>query len=1037
MRPTKKKKITVISLQRVLCSDLHPAVPAQSSPRSPSIATAIARLYQSTEPRVHLSWAPIFHALGLCPEDITSTWMNMAVVETFTNTSDTLYRLYQDCLRDLRAKYSKGSWSCTAVKALCTRPLGISPASFSTLVNFLVGLLDDAVHDGLGINRTSMTLPVPAFIFSGTLFDWEWKERHLVRCHVACAVIASPWETEGLDPYLGLFLDCVKARLCHENWRRHHPGKQSLMPWSEDSKQEIAEAASMDTNTHEFKDLAEPLPEPDSPYVRVLETSLWRPALDVPWLGATHDGYPSCPTLGGYTTARRASGRIHSLRDDAALWLSALTFGLLEAATLLRIPESLFLTSKTEGGRSIQVLSGQRISQFFAYYFKESVGLPGSKGPPAEHGRRIARLLRRAFSAVSSEHTLFSSTLVHAGFRSADCDSICSALLIVVFFPLSSIAATLWPDNAELDQLNAILHQKWPSPSPTSFVIRTLQRNLRNNGWCPYVIAQLTSAFESSWNRALFQYAGSTLVHCSPYIATSAGEHQSCTDDACDLLTFTDSDYKLRHTHSSCQCERVAPGIEEVRQLLSAGNVPVVVYDGTVLQVKPADSVRYVAISHVWAEGMGSTTEEGLPRCVVERITILARKTLPGGDGALWLDSLCVSREVTLRKQAISLMGDTYRNASAVLVIDGCIRTQCSLANSFEENILWIGSSAWLRRVWTVQEGLLANRLYFEFKEGPVNFEDRVRPDSDSLASADKSRWMSIAVNALVPILAYRINKRNFGPRVGDLPAPTGESLLGVVRLLDGRTTSKTEDELIAIASLLPPSVSLHRLLAVPHTQGRGHLAEQRMQSCLVQLGHVSRGLPFGYTPRLSLPGFTWAPRSLTNRMPAQWDTSLCGTAFCTEDGLLATYSVAILRGAPTVAFPRPMTGELARWGWRIAMPLHHVPSNTSHLLFAHLRGPLSVSVDALLFLNQDFPRHLASAPGIAGARVEVECVAVTNFTKDHDTGVNYSASDDDVRCYRYVAYCKLIQWEEIHGTGDGLEMTYLDELVETPVKLL
>ncbi|KAJ2982307.1 hypothetical protein NUW54_g10768 [Trametes sanguinea] len=537
---------------RVLCSDLQPVLPERAGQWSSSGGTAPGHDSEVGVPnRIHLSWAPVFAALGIRPEDMTSGWMNMAVVETYTDSTDAVYQLYQESLQDLRAEYPEETWSCAAVHALCRRFLGKCSASFSTLVNFLTGLLDDSVHHGLGFNRTSMALPVPAFIFSGTLFDWEWKERHGVQCHIACALKASAARNaEGLDPYLGLFLDYVKARLCHENWRRHHPGKQSLMPWSDESKQEIAESASADTKAHGFQDLVEALPDLDSPYVRVLETSLWRPALDVPWLGATHDGYPSSTTLGGYTTARRNSGIPYSLRDDAALWLSALTFGLLEAATLIRIPESLFLMSKSQEEEGItQVLSGQRISQFFAYYFKESVGLRGSQGPPAEHGRRIARLLRRAFTSVSSEHTLFSSTLIHAGFRSLEVASICSALLIVVFFPLSTIAATLWPNDAELDHLNKLLHQKWPSPSPASFVLSFCQRNLESTGWCPYTVSQLTSAFDASWNRALFQYAGSILVNRPPYIASAPGEHKWCTEDACELLTFADSDYEVRHTH--------------------------------------------------------------------------------------------------------------------------------------------------------------------------------------------------------------------------------------------------------------------------------------------------------------------------------------------------------------------------------------------------------------------------------------------------------------------------------------------------------
>ena len=66
-------------------------------------------------------------------------------------------------------------------------------------------------------------------------------------------------------------------------------------------------------------------------------------------------------------------------------------------------------------------------------------------------------------------------------------------------------------------------------------------------------------------------------------------------------------------------------GFDDVKHLLqheecSAGGpwpVPVVIFDGEELHVRPSNAGPYVAISHVWADGLGSKTEVGLPKCQV------------------------------------------------------------------------------------------------------------------------------------------------------------------------------------------------------------------------------------------------------------------------------------------------------------------------------------------------------------------------------------------------------------------------------------
>ena len=71
-------------------------------------------------------------------------------------------------------------------------------------------------------------------------------------------------------------------------------------------------------------------------------------------------------------------------------------------------------------------------------------------------------------------------------------------------------------------------------------------------------------------------------------------------------------------------------------------------------------------------------------------------------------------------------MASTYNSASVTLVLDAGIR-KCSIGRPFEEVILHILASTWMRRLWTLQEGALAGRLVFLLKDYFLELENRLR----------------------------------------------------------------------------------------------------------------------------------------------------------------------------------------------------------------------------------------------------------------------------------------------------------------------
>jgi hypothetical protein len=76
----------------------------------------------------------------------------------------------------------------------------------------------------------------------------------------------------------------------------------------------------------------------------------------------------------------------------------------------------------------------------------------------------------------------------------------------------------------------------------------------------------------------------------------------------------------------------------------------------------------YVAISHVWADELGSTTEEGLLACQIKQLVALTNQLTP--CKAFWIDALCIPSVKDMRKQVIRFMVKTYKDAKFVLVID-------------------------------------------------------------------------------------------------------------------------------------------------------------------------------------------------------------------------------------------------------------------------------------------------------------------------------------------------------------------------------
>ncbi|KAF8173732.1 hypothetical protein K438DRAFT_128078 [Mycena galopus ATCC 62051] len=420
---------------------------------------------------------------------------------------------------------------------------------------------------------------------------------------------------------------------------------------------------------------------------------------DTVWLGGHHDAEQPLMSLQEYSRILDVSRE-----DYPALFQCVFTFGLLEAVMEIKIPESVLLNED----RTMMVCA--RLPALLQAW-RDRIRVLGNTEASRAWAERTAQTLTVAngFLELDVFHPQISTLLQRGASRSdlidifgtigSIADALCSSRLV---FPVQVRPNGLGVDWAFLEDMDGRRRQ-----------------SMTNVGWCPFIIRSISGA-------CALQYASTRLPSCGPVQYT----HDTCSSAACVVNTVDTSTYRVRHAHDCSGCAYVKPHVAGTIALLSSRQVPVVralhsTQDSDDITLTPTsfDSAPYVAISHVWSDGLGSTTETGLPSCQVRSIAHLVAKVLP--DGHFWMDSLCVPERRDMRKRAITLMAETYRRAQVVLVIDSGIRT-CSIHAPLEEKLLRVVTCGWMQRLWTLQEAMLAGKLVFEFLDGIVNVADLI-----------------------------------------------------------------------------------------------------------------------------------------------------------------------------------------------------------------------------------------------------------------------------------------------------------------------
>lgn len=611
------------------------------------------------------------------------------------------------------------------------------------------------------------------------------------------------------------------------------------------------------------------------------------------------------------------------LRDLAIAWLY---FGVLSEVSQCRLHLPRYWRT-TDSGQKILRMTSQDIHNIFYLWWINSRFFSGSfrvRGDPESLTLEAHPEISAEEQAVLTERPWMHGTHHSGPFAKLDSDGRCvsierlgeclkrSKLTLIVLvrqnlldpetvFTICSLYETLgrfthYVFHGETiekcgDKYRPVLERTaWASDAD---FCQYFHESITTLGWCPRTV----NAFLLDTSRSL----ASDYFSINTKSPQSDEDHSTCTTEMCLAYQLDWENYPRIHAVSdNCSCDNLlvdpditgAVLVDDVSfplvQVSSPTDGSVDASETAIEILDSASEQAYVAISHVWSHGLGNPQENSLPICQLQRIQNLvdkvAKDALDGqhADSSMpfWMDTLCVPREPKeLRRKAIMRMRETYENAELVLVVD---KNLCALMSSDLtplEITSYMTNSTWTTRLWTLQEGRLAKRLWFQFKDKALSLESLIEEASAAALERNFS-YAAYYADTTAPfrplyqeLVIFRagIAQRNLRDRPEDRPADSLshdgnlyhqlEVMQGSLR---GRSTSWASDEAICLCNLLGKDLA-------PILEFDTEQPEERMGAFWKQWHSISQGIIFNSFPRLTKKGLRWAPKTVLRHNQKGW----------------------------------------------------------------------------------------------------------------------------------------------------------------------
>jgi hypothetical protein len=447
---------------------------------------------------------------------------------------------------------------------------------------------------------------------------------------------------------------------------------------------------------------------------------------------------------------------------------------------------------------------------------------------------------------------------------------------------------------------NATLFDTSPSMSWSSGDL-FLER-LEMDGWCPFIVSGIN---ESSRLGTLY------------YCATLGGpkvklNHGRCTEKLC----YHTLNIQARHFMQDCACSMLKPQVEEVASAIRRNQTPILRYwkgghTDTLETGEASNSTAYVAISHVWSDGLGNPKGNQMNVCQLKRVQIAVDRLYQQPDDHKdsrwwWLDTLCVPKGDAYKKEegfTISRMKEIYTKADKVLIIDSGL-SACNELTDVLEILARFRLSNWFRRLWTIQEGLFARAIYLLVGATPVSLSSLISEAKRLPREGFQNKIGQDLIANYESIFGSSMSTDIGSTAIARFdPVPTERRLLGVLRTVASRTSTFLRGEPLCLALLLDinPTLIIHEIdkerrekerRGVKNEEDEAHkggngdkvlppdsgsstagmikfieLANEASQS-LKPPGCISPHIIATLGKRLNKPGFQWAPVVTLARPP-------------------------------------------------------------------------------------------------------------------------------------------------------------------------
>lgn len=472
-----------------------------------------------------------------------------------------------------------------------------------------------------------------------------------------------------------------------------------------------------------------------------------------------------------------------------------------------------------------------------------------------------------------------------------------------------------------------------------------LYSNMHAAGWCKTETYSMNKLLPSEL----------CLVYCLDRPGPDK-DHAKCSNSKCLAYQVSEVEYKTRHTAEDCYCEHVYCSQTELAKILldGSGSIPLISHAEptrdragklwvTLLPSKGVESdeqktragastrhSKFVAISHVWSDGLGNNRDNAIPLCQFRRLCKLVSGLYAAASDAsvpFWFDTLCFPlAPQEAGDKALVRMRESYEDADQVLVLDGYLLSSVDPASmSDNELLLRIFCAPWSRRLWTLQEAVLPRTLCFRLGNTYVPSRQLTGKIAERTQLFLQGRQLSRSELALEPLpttsYMYLVNIRELddaGLHVLFSPVVVRESLRmfphHIVRLLlldrqhylrlavflwhsfvtillalrnfnRPRSRSTTAPMTIdgvqnaithrATSMARDEPLCLGNLLGVdPAAVVAARTPEARMEIIWDTVFSQGRGhgaVVFSGAPKLRTPGYRWAPSSLMDGDPLEF----------------------------------------------------------------------------------------------------------------------------------------------------------------------